>query len=368
MSGESRKRSADEMEAECSQEKDPWTTASFEWRIENFSQLSCEPVRSECFEAGIATWRLIVYPDGHGSDTGVYLTVFLEAQDTMWEPTAGYKVTVVNQAGRQQDSSPTSLDAKKSLFFSGTDTFDSLHSDWGVSEFIKLSSLRDAAAGWLVNDTLVLKVDVIVEREDRFEVDTGGMPCDMALQLPAGWQVPALCNALQLASPFFRGALDDVKGSALIPVDGSLGVWTYILTDLHHQRDPPALTLGSGYALLPVVHKYHFSKLLTRLMAFVMDMNDALNHRPKHPNTYVVNWLALAERLLLDVLRKLCLNRLGRMTKKQLQVAIRVEVVGVGAAAGGRMRKKYAVRQEVAALGEEVRNAILLLTVSDGDA
>jgi hypothetical protein len=39
-------------------------------------------------------------------------------------------------------------------------------------------------------------------------------------------------------------------------VEGRLGTWTYIMTDLHQQRDPPALTMSSVYTLLSVVHKY----------------------------------------------------------------------------------------------------------------
>jgi hypothetical protein len=45
--------------------------------------------------------------------------------------------------------------------------------------------------------------------------------------------------------------------SALCPqVDGSLGAWLYILMDLLPLHDPPALTLGGVFTLLPVVHKY----------------------------------------------------------------------------------------------------------------
>ena len=45
----------------------------------------------------------------------------------------------------------------------------------------------------------------------------GGVPCDATLKLSCGAEVPVFCNLLQLASPFFRDALDDVNGSA-IPV------------------------------------------------------------------------------------------------------------------------------------------------------
>jgi hypothetical protein len=65
----------------------------------------------------------------------------------------------------------------------------------GDDTIVKLSELRDAAAGWLVNDTLVLTVDVTVEREDMFELDAG------ALMRKSGATVlPGLCQACHPAS------------------------------------------------------------------------------------------------------------------------------------------------------------------------
>jgi hypothetical protein len=54
-------------------------------------------------------------------------------------------------------------------------------------EVIELSALRTAGAGWVIDDSLVLTVDVAVEREDRFQLDTG-----------------ALRGALPSAAPFSR--------------------------------------------------------------------------------------------------------------------------------------------------------------------
>jgi hypothetical protein len=45
----------------------------------------------------------------------------------------------------------------------------------------------------------------------------GGGPRDVTLKLPCGVEVPVSSHLLQLASPFFRGALEDMKGTA-IPV------------------------------------------------------------------------------------------------------------------------------------------------------
>ncbi|KAG1673164.1 hypothetical protein FOA52_015275 [Chlamydomonas sp. UWO 241] len=160
-----------------------------EWRIENFSKLTSEPVWSDGFEAGIGTWYLEVHPKGYDGST--HMQVYLELQDGMWQPSAKVNLTLNNKA----DLSASVL--KGSL--------------------IKLSELMDADAGWLVNDTLMLMVDGTVEHEDRFQLGTGGVPCDVALKLQCGAEVPSISQFLRAASPFFRGILEDVKRSDLIP-------------------------------------------------------------------------------------------------------------------------------------------------------
>ncbi|KAG1673772.1 hypothetical protein FOA52_002341 [Chlamydomonas sp. UWO 241] len=336
--------------------KNPWSTA-FTLRIKGFSMLS-EPVWSECFECGIATWRLWAYPKGLGVGKDTHLSVYLEAQDAMWAPAAEYKFTLVNQA---DGSKSHSTGDKESTFDRGE---SSCH---GVSEFFKLSSLRRASAGWLVNDTLVLTVDVTVQREDRFQLDAGDAPCNVVLRLPCGVTIPVISHLLPLASPFFRDALEGkgTKGrdtrasSAAISVDGSLGTWTYILADLYPQYDPPALSLDSVYRLLPVVHKYAFTKLLSRLVAFVKEKGSELDHYPEYPTTYVIRWLALAEHLQLDELIQLGIGRLRGMTRKQLQMAITSVVVGEAG------RTQRIVRDRVKQLGQELRDTILAIAASD---
>ncbi|KAG1674731.1 hypothetical protein FOA52_013566 [Chlamydomonas sp. UWO 241] len=337
--GDSRKRGADEISADCSTSMDPWATTTFTWRVENFSKLSREIVFSDFFEAGICTWRLQVWPEGEGDDLGTHLSVYLEAQDVMWAASAQSTLTVVNQA-----------DASKSCSGGSAGNPDVYNKDccvWGQTNFVKLSALRGASSGWLVNDTLMLKVDVIVEREDRFQLDMGGMPCDVVLKLPCGAEVPTISLFLQTASTFFRGALEDVEGGAAIPVDGSLGTWTYILIDLYPLHDPPALTLGSVYTLLPVVH--NFTKLLTRLVAFVKDNIEDLPQSSCISAKYIIYWLSLAERLQLDELHELVLDRLRGLTREQLRKATTAEVE-VESGAGAQTRR--VVREEVKRLGQ----------------
>ncbi|KAG1654976.1 hypothetical protein FOA52_004563 [Chlamydomonas sp. UWO 241] len=89
------KRDADQMEAVSTD-----LTTSFTWRIENFSKLTSDAVKSDCFEAGACTWQLRVYAQGtgHGAAAGTHLSVYLELGDDMWAPKVHHKVTLVNQA------------------------------------------------------------------------------------------------------------------------------------------------------------------------------------------------------------------------------------------------------------------------------
>ncbi|KAG1662143.1 hypothetical protein FOA52_011016 [Chlamydomonas sp. UWO 241] len=208
--------------------------------------------------------------------------------------------------------------------------------------WLSTAALMNPAAGWLTDDTLVVKVDVTVRREDRFQLDTGGVPCDMALKLSCGAEIPVLRHLLPPASPFFRGALEDVTASAPIPVDGSLSLWTYILSCLYPLHDQPKLTLSSVYMLLPVVHKYDFPMLLTRLVAFakrafVKQQTLSPASSPNRPwqlqtqctapvsSPSIVQWLTLAVRLQLDELRDWCLARIRAMPRHDLVCATTVE-------------------------------------------
>ncbi|KAG1661264.1 hypothetical protein FOA52_003722 [Chlamydomonas sp. UWO 241] len=110
------------------------------------------------------------------------------------------------------------------------------------------------------------------QSDDSKNFSRGGMPCDVTLKLPCRAELPAVSHLFKMSSPFFHEVLEGVTDSALIPVDGSFGTWTYILSHLYPLHQPPALDLGSVYTLLPTLHKYDFSKAITRLLiAFVKD-------------------------------------------------------------------------------------------------
>ncbi|KAG1676264.1 hypothetical protein FOA52_006482 [Chlamydomonas sp. UWO 241] len=315
-----RKRGADEMETEAIG-TDPWYS-SFTWRIEDFSDVSA-PLLSDSFEAGIGPWRL---------------------RDTMWAPASvKFKLPLVNQA-----------DASKSRSAGFTSKFNADAPTSGEPKLIELSTLRGEESGFLLNRTLVLTMDVTVEHKDRFKLDTGGAPCDVVMKLPCGAELPVSSHILQMTSPFFSGAPQDVNGSAPIPVDGNLSTWYHILSDLYPQYDSPDLTWGSVYVLLPLTHKYDFTKLTKRMVAFAKEKSSELSPNAGNTQRYVIWWIALAERLQLDELFEVCLSRLRTMTRQELHLAI-----AEAAPAGG--RKQRVVRAEVKQLGKELREEVLTI-------
>ncbi|KAG1680616.1 hypothetical protein FOA52_015065 [Chlamydomonas sp. UWO 241] len=296
-----------------------WAPKSCTWRIETIRKLTREPVRSDCFEGGLSTWYLEVHPS-----MSMYpgLHIYLVSKDVMWGLTAVVKLTVVNKADSSKSHSlgESTLDYSREASSSGP----------GAPRLITSLSTSEMhpAAGWLVNDTLVVKVDVTVKREDRFRLDAGGGPRDVTLKLPCGAEISVSSHLLQLASPFFRGALEDVQGGAPIPVDGGLGAWTYILSDICPQYEPPALTLSKH--------------------------NELCGDPTYYYGCNVIPFLGLAEDLQQDDLRELCLNKLGAMTKEELKTAMCVD-----SCAGQTMQ--CVLRKEVEQLGAERVIKLLLL-------
>ncbi|KAG1658501.1 hypothetical protein FOA52_011967 [Chlamydomonas sp. UWO 241] len=295
------------------------------WTIDNFTRVSvCEDGRKRyCAEFLLGTdkWSLLVFPWGKGNnpvpvtqsrDVGVFLySVDDDVHNGLRSPSAAFAIHIYNQ-----------LVPGKKLIKETEHMFTASESDWGFQGYALHGEIVDPTNCWLVNDRLILSIDVTVAPEDRAQLDAGGMPCDVTLKLPCGVEMPSVGLFLQSASPFFREALQDMHGTAPIPVDGSPGTWTYILSDLYPLHDAPALSLGIVH-MLPVVHKYNFTKLLTRLLTFIKDNSEELLSYKSSPDvpfqpssSYVITWLALAEHLQLDDLRELCIGMLHTMSSR----------------------------------------------------
>mmetsp|Transcript_17571 Transcript_17571/g.52811 ORF Transcript_17571/g.52811 Transcript_17571/m.52811 type:complete len:215 (-) Transcript_17571:209-853(-) len=181
---------------------------------------------------------------------------------------------------------------------------------------MRLAALKDAQAGWLVDDVLILKADVAMDPKDKPALTSECVPGDLVLNLPSGAKLDAYWLLMRMTSEVFRTS---PAGDA-ISVDGSLGAWTYILMWMHPQHEEPPLTLGGAYTLLPVAHKYGFIKLVAR----AVDVVKGHPLFPHHslPSTYIISWLSLAEDLQLDALQDKCWSSLRGWTGKQVAAAL----------------------------------------------
>ncbi|WJX59380.1 ubiquitinyl hydrolase 1 [Trifolium repens] len=98
-------------------------------------------------------WRALIFPKGNNVD---YLSMYLDVADSAslpygWCTYAQFGMTLVNQI-----LSMFSLRKDSQHLFNGQ------QSDWGFTSFIPLSELNDPSRGYLVNDTLVVEVEVLV--------------------------------------------------------------------------------------------------------------------------------------------------------------------------------------------------------------
>ncbi|KAG1680334.1 hypothetical protein FOA52_015424 [Chlamydomonas sp. UWO 241] len=215
-----------------------------------------------------------------------------------------------------------------------------------VHTFFELAALN-ATPGFLVHDTLVLTVDIEVQREARFALDPGCVPSDLMLKLPSGAEVSTHWHTLRTGSDVLCGSLE----SASLSVDGSLSAWLRIVMSPLH--DAPALTLGGAYTLLPVAHQYGFTKLVTKLCDFVK--GQTLLSNPQHPSNFFASWLVLAERLQLDDLLEQLLKKLCQKPDDELADALFKPIVNL---------KVTVMRGEVEELCSDTRNRMLALLMS----
>mmetsp|Transcript_32581 Transcript_32581/g.97223 ORF Transcript_32581/g.97223 Transcript_32581/m.97223 type:complete len:226 (-) Transcript_32581:51-728(-) len=187
---------------------------------------------------------------------------------------------------------------------------------WGFEEDLDMAAQKNPEAGWLVDDVLVLKFVIRVKQKVEYSL-SDKMPSDLTLKLPSGGKLPAFWQLLRFASDDFLNA----PGGDTMPVDGSLCAWTYIPMWLHPQHDEPDLTLGGAYVLLPVAHKYGFSKLVDRVVGFVR--SHALIDVHSVYINYAIYWLALSEDLQLDELRDFCWSVKGGWSCEKVAACLR---------------------------------------------
>ncbi|KAL6779914.1 hypothetical protein ACKKBG_A14285 [Auxenochlorella protothecoides x Auxenochlorella symbiontica] len=178
--------------------------ARFTWRIDNFTRLKdvlkrrkiqglC--IKSRRFTVGGRDCRLIVYPRGQAQPP-TCLSLFLEVWDPApasldWTSFVSHRLAVVNQRAEERSV------AKESQ-----NRYSCTAKDWGWRDFVSLTTLFDADAGFLVNDAVVFTADAVVLKE----------ACDVRSVLlgPADRAPPRLPGAGGGAGPG-KGALGDGK-------------------------------------------------------------------------------------------------------------------------------------------------------------
>uniref|UniRef100_A0A199UCY2 MATH domain-containing protein n=1 Tax=Manihot esculenta TaxID=3983 RepID=A0A199UCY2_MANES len=126
------------------------TPFKFTWRINNFSTLTPKELHSEVFYAGGCQWCLHVFLKVD------YLSMYLEVADSTslpqgWSRDAEFNLAVVNQINN-------SLTVRKYT----EHVFNAFDKDWGFPSFIPLRKIKNSAEGYLVGDTLILEVKILV--------------------------------------------------------------------------------------------------------------------------------------------------------------------------------------------------------------
>lgn len=151
---------------------DPYT-GSYEWRIDNFSKNTEGKLYSEKFEIGTYFWRMLVFPRGNKVQS---LSVYLDAPEATYtplhmSPKAAFKLVLINQ-----------FDGSRSFVKETQHTFTSHETDWGFTQFFPLDELLDTRKGFLLEDTIVLKVEITIQKDERYAYDSRKETCHVGLK------------------------------------------------------------------------------------------------------------------------------------------------------------------------------------------
>ena len=181
----------------------------FVWRIDHFTRLKdllkkrkitglC--IKSRRFQVGGRDLRLIIYPRGQ-SQPPQHLSMFLEvthprAPSPDWSCFVSHRLAVVCQHGSTAGAGEAKTVANgggshgggvtpdRSVAKESQNRYNRTAKDWGWREFITLTTLFDAEAGYLVNDSVVFSAEVLILKESS-ELRTSAPASELA-SLPAG--------------------------------------------------------------------------------------------------------------------------------------------------------------------------------------
>ncbi|KAL5571664.1 hypothetical protein UlMin_021261 [Ulmus minor] len=138
----------------------PISNATFNWKIKKFSTLKDNLYRSEVFTIRGRNWKLTVYPNGDAIGKGEWLSLYLtptgwESLSTKAAVYADFKLCVIDQVNGKH------LECTECFVHSRN------YRGWGKSKVMPLKDLRDASKGFIVRNTLIVKVEFLVISETK---------------------------------------------------------------------------------------------------------------------------------------------------------------------------------------------------------
>ncbi|XP_060189927.1 uncharacterized protein LOC132618961 isoform X3 [Lycium barbarum] len=137
-------------------------------KIESFSLLlesGVEKFESNEFEAGGYKWKMIIYPDGKGSDKGSeHVSVYLALSGTSFLP-AGWEVNAIYNFFLFNQLSDNYLSVRGKMR-----RFDPIKSLWGLPKFVSHKTFKEASNGYLVDDKCVFEAEIfVIQRQEISE-------------------------------------------------------------------------------------------------------------------------------------------------------------------------------------------------------
>lgn len=101
-------------------------------------------------------WSIRIYPGGFDEDSKGHLSCFV-VYESKGKTRASYKITMVNQMNWKNR---TVLSEGVRTFSNSQEPAD--HGQWGDTKFISLQDLRQTSNGHCVDDTIVMRVDLVI--------------------------------------------------------------------------------------------------------------------------------------------------------------------------------------------------------------
>eukprot|EP01127_Copromyxa_protea_P024473 TRINITY_DN9669_c0_g1_i2.p1 TRINITY_DN9669_c0_g1~~TRINITY_DN9669_c0_g1_i2.p1 ORF type:complete len:1002 (+),score=159.74 TRINITY_DN9669_c0_g1_i2:85-3090(+) len=124
---------------------------TFTWKIQNFPAIK-ERASSYKFDVGGCSWTMSIYPRGKGNNQclSLYLKVAESSMDPGWFYLVNFQFSLVNLITGAKFSRQESKNFRKGV------------EDWGFPQFIKLSTLFNSEAGYMIGDTILVELQMEV--------------------------------------------------------------------------------------------------------------------------------------------------------------------------------------------------------------